>query len=97
MRAFISAFVSVLLFASSVHAAGAQTSKYGAPSSHVPYIGAVQLPQSTVAQLPACDSFNFGIMRTVTDATTPTFNATAVGGGAVKALVMCNGTTWVTP
>jgi ABC-type amino acid transport substrate-binding protein len=81
----------------SAASAAAQTSKYGIPSSHVPYAGAIQLPGSTVAQLPACDTYNFGILRAVTDATTPTFNATAVGGGAVKALVVCNGTTWVTP
>lgn len=86
-----------LLFASAAMAANAQTSKYGVPSSHVPYAGAIQLPSSTVAQLPACDTYNLGIMRVVVDATTPTFNANAVGGGAVKALVMCNGTNWVTP
>jgi hypothetical protein len=78
-----------------VFAAAAQTSKIGAPSSHVPYNGAILLPSSTVAGLPACDSYNFGILRAVTDATAPAYNATLVGGGAVKVLAFCNGTNWV--
>jgi len=73
----------------------AQTSKYGIPTSHVPYNGAIQLPSSTVAQLPLCDSYNLGILRAVTDASSPTYNGTLSGGGTSKVLAFCNGTNWV--
>jgi hypothetical protein len=85
----------VALFVASA-AVGAQTSsKIGAPAAHVGYIGAVQLPSSTVAQLPLCDSYNQGILRMVTDASSPTYNGTLTGGSTGKVLALCNGTNWV--
>jgi hypothetical protein len=95
MKIFL-AFAFAALLASSANAQ-TPTSKTGIPASHVPYMGAIQLPASTVAQLPVCDAQHIGVLRTVTDATTPTFNATAVGGGAVRVPVHCNGTNWTTP
>lgn len=52
-----------------------------------------QLPVLTVATLPTA-SANAGCIAYVTDATSPTYNATLVGGGAVKCLAMSNGTNW---
>jgi hypothetical protein len=46
----------------------------------------------TVATLPAG---TLGRRAYVTDATTPTYGATLVGGGAVKVPVFYNGTAWV--
>lgn len=94
MRIFLVLAFAVLMAHS---AASAQTSKTGIPSSHIPNIGAIQLPFSTVAQLPVCDAQHIGVLRTVTDAAAPTFNATVAGGGAVRVLVLCNGTVWATP
>jgi hypothetical protein len=94
MRIFLA--LALALFATAANAQ-TPTSKTGIPASHVPYSGAVQLPFSTVAQLPVCDAQHIGVLRTVTDATAPTFNATVAGGGAVRVLVLCNGTVWATP
>lgn len=46
----------------------------------------------TVATLPAGAK---GAQAMVTDATSPTFNATVAGGGAVTVPVFYNGTNWV--
>jgi len=81
----------LFLFASEAMAA-AQTSRYGIPSSNGS--GAVQLPTSTVAQLPTCDVSHAGNIRVVTDATTPTYNGALVGGGAVVVTVLCTGSAW---
>lgn len=55
--------------------------------------GLTQLKSYTVSGLPAAAS-NAGCIAYVTDATSPTFNATLTGGGAVKCLAMSNGTDW---
>lgn len=73
-------------------AAGAQTSKYGIPSTSGS--GGVQLTVSTVAGLPTCDVSHIGIVRYVTDATGLTYNGTATAGGSTGASVVCNGTAW---
>ena len=49
----------------------------------------------TVASLPACGATLKGALRTVSDATTPTYNGTLTGSGAVIVPVFCNGTAWV--
>lgn len=81
------------LFANETLAA-AQTSKYGIPSFHAPYTGAIQLPVTTVAKLPTCDAYSAGIVMVVTDATTPTYNGSLTGGGAVVVTVLCTGAAW---
>ena len=48
------------------------------------------------ANLPTCSAALKGASSAVTDATSPTFNATLTGGGAVFTPVICNGTNWVT-
>jgi hypothetical protein len=53
----------------------------------------ITLAPYTVATLPAG---SVGMRAYVTDALTPLYNATAVGGGAVRVPVFHNGTTWVT-
>lgn len=84
--------LGLLLIAETV--AAAQTSKFGIPSTNG--AGGVQLLMSTVAQLPTCDASHVGILRGVYDAAAvPVYNATVAGGGAVRVVVMCNGTNWV--
>jgi hypothetical protein len=46
--------------------------------------------------LPACAAGLKGYQTVVSDATTPTYNATYTSGGAITAQVICNGTNWVT-
>jgi hypothetical protein len=91
----IIAIALLALFASDTVVA-AQTSKYGAPTWHVPYAGAIELPSSTTAALPLCDGFHVGALRVTTDAAaTPVLGATATGGSTGKQLVMCNGANWI--
>lgn len=61
----------------------------------VTFKSAAKLAQSTVAQLPTCNATAKGNLRAVTDATSPTYNGTLTGGGAVFVPVVCNGTAWV--
>ena len=56
-------------------------------------LGAI-LPSSTVAQLPTCNAARKGMLRYVTDATTPTYNAALTGGSNVIVPVHCNGSAW---
>jgi len=84
---------ALLLLAETGHAA-AQTSKYGIPASGVSAAGAVQLPTSTVAQLPVCDVSHVGVIRMVTDATTPTYNGSLTGGSTVSVTVVCTASGW---
>jgi hypothetical protein len=47
------------------------------------------------SQIPACSASTEGILAYVTDAaSTPVYNATQSGGGAVVVPVFCNGTNW---
>lgn len=55
----------------------------------------LNVAQSTVAALPACSSSLKGVMREVTDATSPSYLGTLTGAGAVFTPVVCNGTAWV--
>lgn len=49
----------------------------------------------TNATLPACSSATSGMVAIETDgASSPTYNATASGGGSVVLTVVCNGTNW---
>lgn len=49
----------------------------------------------TVSTLPACNSLSqFYPPVWVTDALSPTYNATLTGGGTVKTLAGCNGVSW---
>lgn len=57
---------------------------------------AIKLRLTTVASLPTCNGAAEGSEVGVTDLLTPTFLATAVGGGAIHSSVYCNGTNWVT-
>ena len=49
----------------------------------------------TVGTLPTCDAPHEGGRTQVSDALTPAFLTAVVGGGAVWAPVICNGTDWV--
>lgn len=77
----------------SAHAAAAQQS-YGIPSTHSGSYGAVNMPVSTVAQLPVCNALHEGILRGVNDANSAAFNATAAGGSTNHMMVYCDGTNW---
>lgn len=54
------------------------------------------MPTFTVATLPPCNSSLYGYWYLVSDATTPTYNGTPAGSGAVTVPVLCNGTAWKT-
>lgn len=53
-----------------------------------------QTTPATVASLPACNTAAKGIMRSVSDANSTTYNATAAGSGSNIMPVFCNGTNW---
>lgn len=55
-------------------------------------------PQSTFTSLniPTCSATYNGVWSLVTDALTPVYGGTLVGGGAVRAPVVCNSTNWLT-
>lgn len=52
-------------------------------------------PVLTVSTLPTCNAGAEGLIRGVSDATAPTYNATLTGGSTVHINVRCNGTAWV--
>ncbi len=54
------------------------------------------LPAFTVATLPPCNSAIAFSWAVITDATTPTYNGTPVGSGAVIVPVFCTGAAWKT-
>ncbi|GAB7536144.1 hypothetical protein BGC_23600 [Burkholderia sp. 3C] len=69
----------------------------GGPLTVTPMVavaGGLQLPLSTVAALPTCNSTNKALMYAVSDATSPTYNGALTGGGTVSVPVYCNGSTW---
>jgi len=55
----------------------------------------LQVAVSTVSALLPCNSATEGQMAGVTDAASPSYLATVVGGGTVHVPVYCNGTNWV--
>lgn len=54
----------------------------------------MQPAQFTVATLPTCNASSKALLLVVTDATSPTYNASLTGGGAVTLPVLCNGSAW---
>ncbi len=54
----------------------------------------LQLPSTTVALLPTCNSAISGSLYSVTDASAPAYNGALTGGGSVRVPVFCNGTAW---
>lgn len=54
----------------------------------------VSLPQLTVSTLPTCNASYKGVLAAVSDATSPAYNASLTGGGAVSVPVYCNGSSW---
>lgn len=55
------------------------------------------LAVTTVGALPPCNAAEAGYLLAVTDASSPTFNATLTGGSTTFALALCNGTVWTSP
>lgn len=60
-----------------------------------PVNGPILPATTTVAALPTCNAAIKGALRTVSDATTPTYNGTLTGSGAVVVPVFCNGSAWL--
>ncbi len=54
-----------------------------------------KLQTYTVGTLPACNATLANQALAVSDATSPTYNGTLTGGGAVSVPVFCNGSAWV--
>lgn len=100
MRRMLKLAAAVFLFSTSafgqVPAVNSGTATY--PSSGVisTTTTATKLIASVVGSLPTCNGAGQGLMYLATDLLTPTALGVAVGGGAVIAPVVCNGTTWVT-
>jgi hypothetical protein len=63
------------------------------------YVEGVKIPNpitpGTLASLPSAATAGIGARTIITDATTPTFGAAAVGGGAVKIPVWSDGSAWM--
>lgn len=64
--------------------------------TNVEFVNPPRVPRTVVGSLPTCNAGAEGTIYGATDLLTPTFLATAVGGGAVRGPVYCNGTNWVT-
>jgi hypothetical protein len=64
-------------------------------SGNAPIPGLLISPVLTVSTLPTCNAAAEGLIRGVSDATAPTYNATLTGGSTVHINVRCNGTAWV--
>lgn len=56
--------------------------------------GTLKLKTYTVSLLPTCNSGANGSMAAVSDAASPTYNATLTGAGAIHVPVFCNGSAW---
>lgn len=54
----------------------------------------LQLPASTVANLPACNSGLQDSLAVVSDATNPSYRGSLTGGGSVRTAAYCDGTSW---
>lgn len=54
----------------------------------------LRLPTATVSTLPTCNTAYKGVLYYVTDASSPTYNATLSGGSSTITLAFCNGTNW---
>lgn len=78
----------------SIRVADSVTRRLALSAAGVTIDRAALLPGYTVSTLPTCNSGMTGALAYVSDATTPTYNATLTGGGAVKIPVFCNGTAW---
>lgn len=61
-----------------------------------PPSSAVSMKMTPVAfsTLPACSSGNEGMIQSISDSTTATYNATITGGGTNHLIAYCNGTNW---
>jgi hypothetical protein len=55
----------------------------------------VKTVPTTLSALGSAATAGMGARAFITDATTATFNATAVGGGSLKVLVHSDGTNWL--
>ena len=61
--------------------------------SQVQY-GTLSLPTTTVASLPPCGPAQRGLLYSVSDALSPTYNAPLRRGGSTTIPVFCNGSIW---
>jgi hypothetical protein len=52
------------------------------------------LPNTTVSQLPPCNSITKYSVYVVSDASSPSWNSALSGGGSTEVIAFCNGTTW---
>lgn len=73
-----------------------QTSATFVPPVLAPYVQTSLIYAAAGTALPTCNGAAEGARAAVSDATSPTYNATYTSGGAVHAAVYCNGTNWIT-
>lgn len=65
-----------------------------APLASPVFTGTVGVPAYTVAGLPACAAAIRDTIAVASDATAPTYRGALTGGGTVRTLVYCDGTSW---
>lgn len=98
-KLFTAAFLGSLLITASiaqVPPVNSGTAVYPSSGTLQVYGAAMKLLPSIVGSLPTCNAGAQGVMYLATDLLTPTALGIAIGGGAVIAPVVCNGTNWVT-
>jgi hypothetical protein len=64
------------------------------PTGDIQLTAGVIMEHTTVATLPICNTALKGDLRYVTDASSPTYGGSLVGGGSTSALALCNGSSW---
>lgn len=65
-----------------------------APLASPVFTGTVRFPAYTVATLPTCAAATQDAVAVATDTTAPTYRGALTGGGTVRTLVYCDGTSW---
>lgn len=102
MKRMLKITIAAFLFSASasafaqVPAVNSGTATYPASGVIPTTTTATKLLASVVGSLPTCNGAGQGLMYLATDLLTPTALGVAIGGGAVIAPVVCNGTNWVT-
>jgi hypothetical protein len=67
----------------------------GSQNNNAVTIPMMTLAPVTVETLPTCNSATQNQLWAVTDATSPTWHSTLVGGGSAYSGAMCDGNSWV--
>lgn len=61
-----------------------------------PVVGIMPLQVATATTVPTCNTARKGALVVVTDASSPTYGGTYTGSSTTVALMLCNGSAWLT-